>query len=182
MKLKAFDIDDVLYKSKIYKNGLHLKEIKQKLSPYVLYYVTNDSIGICLADQKKNILNVLKEYGEVNTIGNFINADTFLCTGDYGWDDIILGNYELNGEEVWMEFGKVLKENEQILIDSGNEFEVEWNKLQKFALKNIFDNMIEDTKKEIEYAEKDFYSRKGMYINKDLREWSDQQWIKCLKG
>ena len=162
MKLKAFDIEDVLYKSDIYKSDL-LEEVKQKLKHYVLHFQTGDSIGFCLKEQKKDIIGVLKEYGEVNTAGNFINADTFLSTGDYGWDNIFLGNYELNGEEVWEEFGKVLKENEQILIDAGSQFESEWNKLQKFAVKNIFDKMVADIKKEIEYAEKDFYSRVGMY-------------------
>ena len=163
MKLKAFDIDDVLYKSPIYNRNLNLAEVKQKLSPYVLCCADGDSIGICLIEQKKNIINVLKEYGEVNTVSNFINADTFLCNGDYGWDYIQLGNYELNGEEVWTEFGKLLKKNEQILIDSGDSFEVEWNKLQKLALRNIFDEIVNNTKKEIEYAEKDFESRVGMY-------------------
>jgi len=163
MKLKAFDIDDVLYKSPIYNRNLNLAEVKQKLNPYVLCYADGDSIGICLADQKKNIIKVLKEYGEVNTVSNFINADTFLCNGDYGWDYIILGNYELNGEEVWTEFGKILKKNEQILIDSGDSFEVEWNKLQKLALRNIFDEIVNNAKKEIEYAEKDLESRVGMY-------------------
>jgi len=163
MKLKAFDIDDVLYKSQTYTRHSILEEVKQKLNPYVLHYVTDDSIGICLTDQKKNIIEVLKEYGEVNTVGNFINADTFLCMGDYGWDDIQLGNYNLDADEVWKEFGKLLKENEQILLNAGSQFESEWNKLQKFAVKNIFDKMVTDIKKEIEYAEKDFYSRVGMY-------------------
>jgi len=163
MKLKAFDIDDVLYKSPIYNRNLNLAEVKKKLNPHVLHYVDGDSIGICLADQKKNIIDILKDYGKVNTLGNFINADMFLSTGDYGWDDIILGNYELNGEEVWIEFGKVLKENEQILIDAGSQFKEEWNKLQKFAIKKIFDEKVSDIKKEIEYAEKDFCSRVGMY-------------------
>jgi len=163
MKLKAFDIDDVLYKSPIYNRNLNLAEVKQKLNPYVLHYVTDDSIGICLENQKKNIIDVLKEYGEVNTISNFINADMFLSTGDHGWDYIMLGNYEINAEEVWTEFGKILKKNEQILIDSGNQFDEEWNKLQKFALKKIFDKIVNNAKKEIEYAEKDLESRVGMY-------------------
>jgi len=163
MKLKAFDIDDVLYKSPIYNRNLNLAEVKQKLNPYVLHYVDGDSIGICLTDQKKNIIDVLKDYGEVNTLGNFINADMFLSTGDYGWDYIQLGNYELNGEEVWIEFGKLLKKNEQILIDSGDSFKVEWNKLQKLAIRNIFDKIVSNAKKEIEYAEKDLEERVGMY-------------------
>jgi len=165
MKLKAFDIDQILHESDIYSisNSLLLEEIKQKLKPYVLHCLTDDSVVFCLANQKKNIIKVLSEYGKVDTEGHFVNANTFLCDGDYGWDDVILGNYELNGEEVWTEFGKILKKNEQILIDSGESFEVEWNKLQKLALRNIFDEIINNTKKEIEYAEKDFESRVGMY-------------------
>jgi len=162
MKLKAFDIDDILPETNIYKTEI-LVNAKEKLKPYVLYLTPNDSIGICLAEQKKDIVKVLSEYGKVDARFNFVNADKFLCDGDYGWDDIQLGNYELNGEEVWIEFGKLLKKNEQDLIDVGDKFEEEWNKLQKLAIRNIFDKIVNDAKKEIEYAENDFKSRVGMY-------------------
>jgi len=163
MKLKAFDIDDVFYDNVKYNRKTMLNDVKEKLNPYVLHYATDDSIGICLDDKKKDIVKILSGYGKVNTKGNFININTFLCNGNYGWDDIQLGNYELNGEEVWSEFGKLLKDNEQILIDAGDKFEEEWHKLQKLAIRNIFDRIVNNTAKEIEYAEKDFNERVGMY-------------------
>lgn len=163
MKLKAFDIDDILIESKVYKRKTMLNEIKEKLNPYVLHFIEEDSIGLCLKEQKNDIIKILKEYGELNTKGNFINADTFLCNGDYGWDNILLGNYELNAEEVWEEFGKLLKRDEQMLLDSGDKFKEEWHKLQKFAIMNIWIEMVKDIRKEIEFAEKDLEERVGMY-------------------
>jgi len=163
MKLKAFDFDDMLYESEKYNRKTMHDEIEEKLKPYVLYFIKNDSIGICLEDKKKDIIRILKEYGQIRLLGNFVNINTFLCSGDYGWDYIQLGNYELDGEEVWVKFGKLLKEKEQILIDAKDNFEVEWNKLQKLAIKNVWNVIVKDTMKELEYAEKDLEERVGMY-------------------
>lgn len=163
MKLKAFDIDDILYNAKNYNNKIMVNEVKEKLKSYVLYFIKDDSVGICLEDQKENIIDILREYGEVNIESNFIDVNKFLCTGDYGWDNIILGNYELDAEEVWSEFGKLLKKHEQNLLNSGEKFEEEWYKLQKLAIKNIFEEIKKDIIKEIECAEKDLNERIGMY-------------------
>jgi len=163
MKLIAFDFEYVLDGAENYNPRTMSNEVKKKLKPYVLYFREDDSIGICYKNQKENIVKVLKEYGKVKLVGEFLNLYTFFNTEDYGWDNVILGNYELDAGEIWSEFAKLLKKNEQILIDVGDKFEDEWHKLEKLAIRNVFDKIIEDIKKEIEDAEKDFESRVGMY-------------------
>lgn len=160
MKLKAFDFEQILYEHDY--SVVRNKEIKEKLKPHVLYFKKDDSIGICLKENKKEIMKILKGYGKTDSEGHFIDVDKFL-TEDYGWDDIILGNYQLNGEEVWSEFGTVLKQNEKVLLNAGDNFEKEWFRLQKTALRNMWNNEVESIKEEIEMAEEDLESLKGFY-------------------
>ena len=163
MKLMAFDFEYVLDGAENYDTKTMSDEVKEKLKPYVLYFRENDSIGICYNDQKKNIVEVLKEYGEVKLVGEFLNLYTFFNTEDYGWDNVILGNYELDADEIWSEFAKLLKKNEKLLIEAGDNFGDEWHKLEKEAIRSVFDKIIADIKKEIDDAEKDLEERVGMY-------------------
>ena len=163
MKLKAFDIDDIFFESDIHYINSKLEEIKQKLKPYVLYFKRNDCIGICLEDQKKDIIEILKEYGKLNLKGNFTNIDTFFINGGYGWDDIYLGNIEIEGDAVWEEFSKSLKRNENLFIHAGTKFEEEWYRLQKIALRKVFDIELDIIKKGIEDAEKSFEHHIGIH-------------------
>jgi len=163
MKLIAFDFEYVLDGAEKYDTKTMSNEVKEKLKPYVLYFREDDSIGICYKDQKENIVKVLKEYGEVKLVGEFLDLYTFFNTEDYGWDNVILGNYELDADEIWSEFAKLLKKNEKLLFKAGDKFEDEWHKLEKLAIRSVFDKIIVDIKKEIEDAEKDFESRVGMY-------------------
>lgn len=162
MKLKAFDVEDILFESDIYINSM-LGEIKEKIKPYVLYLKRDDCIGICLDDQKKDIVKILKEYGKLNLKGNFTNVDTFFINGDYCWDTIYLGNIEIEGESVWEEFSKLLKLNEDLLINAGNKFEEEWYRLQKIALRKVFDIELDIIKKGMDDAEKSFEHHIGIH-------------------
>ena len=162
MRLKAFDIDDVLYESSIYYKIGTIEEIKQKLKPYVLYFKKDDNIGICLEDQKKHIIKILSEYGKLNLKGNFTNLDTFFIS-DYDWDNIQLGNIEIDGQIVWKEFSKSLNRNENLFIHAGDQFEEEWFRLQKIALRKVFDIELDKIKKDIELAEKDFDKHIGIH-------------------
>jgi len=163
MKLIAFDFEYVLDGAEKYDTRTMSNEVKEKLKPYVLYFREDDSIGICYKDQKENIVKVLKEYGEVKLVGEFLDLYTFFNTEDYGWDNVILGNYELDAGEIWSEFAKLLKKNEKLLFKAGDNFGDEWHKLEKVAIRNVFDKIIADVKKEIEDAEKDLEERVGMY-------------------
>jgi len=163
MKLIAFDFEYVLDGAENYDAKTMSNEVKEKLKPYVLYFREDDSIGICYKTQKENIIKVLKEYGKIKVVGEFLDLYTFFNTEDYGWDNVILGNYELDADEIWSEFAKLLKKNEKLLIEAGNKFEDEWHKLEKAAIRSVWDNMANDIRKEIEYAEKDLEERVGMY-------------------
>jgi len=162
MKLKAFDIDDILFETNIYYQIGTIDEIKQKLQPYVLYFKNDDSIGICLEDQKKDIVKILSEYGKLNLKGNFTNLDTFFIA-DYDWDNIQLGNIEIDGQIVWKEFGKSLNRNENLLLYAGDKFEEEWYRLQRIALRKALDIELDKIKKNIEIAEKDFEKHMGIH-------------------
>jgi len=163
MKLKAFDFEYVLDGAENYNPRTMSNEVKEKLKPYVLYFREDDSIGICYKDQKENIVKVLKEYGKVKLVGEFLDLYTFFNIENYGWDNVILGNYDLDADEIWSEFAKLLKKNEELLIEAGNNFGDEWHKLEKAAIRSVFDKIIADIKKEIEDAEKDLENRVGMY-------------------
>ena len=163
MKLIAFDFENILYGAENYDRKTMFDEVKEKLKPHVLYLREDDSIGICYKNQKENIIKVLKEYGKVKIVGEFIDLYTFFNTDDYGWDNVILGNYELDADEIWSEFAKLLKKNEKLLIEAGNKFEDEWHKLEKAAIRSVFNKIVVDIKKEIEDAEKDLENRVGMY-------------------
>ena len=147
MKLIAFDFEYVLDGAENYDAKTMSNEVKEKLKPYVLYFREDDSIGICYKTQKENIIKVLKEYGKIKVVGEFLDLYTFFNTEDYGWDNVILGNYELDADEIWREFAKLLKKNERLLIEAGDKFEDEWHKLEKLAIRNVFDKIIEDIKK-----------------------------------
>jgi len=147
MKLIAFDFEYVLDGAENYDTKTMADEVKEKLKPYVLYFREDDSIGICYKNQKENIVKVLKEYGKVKLVGEFLDLYTFFNTEDYGWDNVILGNYELDADEIWNEFAKLLKKDEKLLIEAGDNFEDEWHKLEKLAIRNIWDNMANDIRK-----------------------------------
>jgi len=166
MILKAFDYDDMLY-----ENGKGItskyKEMKKKLNPHVLHFIKDDYIGICVQDEIENIVNILKEYGNVNTIGNFLNVDVFFNSDDYDWDNIYIGNIEIEGSNVWEEFGKLVAINEKELSKiSKKEFRLLWDKLQKDALKIVLDKEIEKMRKDLEdtikTAKQEFKKRKSI--------------------
>lgn len=162
MKLKAFDITDILYKnSKVYDL---VEEIKEKLKSYVIYFKKNDSIGICFEEQKNIIVKILSEYGETNTIGNFINTDTFFINGGYDWDYIYLGDIQIEGDIAWEEFNKLLKKYEQLLIDAGDNFEEAWYRLQRIALRKVLDNELDRLQKQLNKTIRDANADYEKYI------------------
>ena len=74
MKLKAFDFEYVLDGAENYDTKTMADEVKEKLKPYVLYFREDDSIGICYKTQKENIIKVLKEYGKIKVVGEFLST------------------------------------------------------------------------------------------------------------
>jgi len=76
---------------------------------------------------------------------------------------IQLGNIEIDGQIVWKEFSKSLNRNENLFIHAGDKFEEEWFRLQKIALRKVFDIELDKIKKDVELAEKDFDKHIGIH-------------------
>jgi hypothetical protein len=97
-----------------------------------------------------------------------MNLDKFYKTSE-GWDYVYLGELEIDGEEVWKEFGKVLKEKEEELLNTDNYEEI-WFKYQRLALRNIFNKIVEKEteafENRIKEAQDDFEKRIGVYERK----------------
>lgn len=158
MKLKAFDLFDIM----------DLAEqviIKEKLAPYVKYFVPVDSIVICLQENVKTIKNIIKENGYDTDDLEIINLDKFYKTAE-GWDYIYLGDLEIDGDEAWKEFGKIIKEKEEEFLNTNN-FEEVWFMYQRLALKNILDKTINKEIKafdeRIKEAKTDFKNHMGIF-------------------
>jgi len=149
MKLKGFAIDEILWDNGNY-NKITENEIKDRLQPYIIYFKKDDSIGVCFQEQKENIVKILKEYGNTDLKSQFINFDNFISSDDYDWDNIFVGEIELDSRIVWKEFGKLIKENESKLINSIDNFENEWYNLQKIALRKVLNKEINKRRKEID--------------------------------
>jgi len=160
MKLKAFDLYDIGLSSD--------KKLKEKIEPYIKYFVSGDSIAICLQENVKKIKMVIKDNGYDIENLEIMNLDKFYKTSE-GWDYVYLGELEIDGDEVWKEFGKVLKEKEEELLNTDN-YEELWFKYQRLALRNIFNKIVEKEteafENRIKEAQDDFEKRIGVYERK----------------
>jgi len=160
MKLKGFDISEILFKNNIYNSEIKY-EIINKLKPFTIFF--DDCIGICFIEQKENIINVLKEYGKLSTQGHFINLDNFISNEDISYNYIYIGEFEIDGNEAMKEFSKLLKKEENILLNNLENFEEEWYQLQRKALRICLDKEIKILTNKIKKAEIDLKSMKGIY-------------------
>lgn len=169
--LRIFDIDDLLYENS-YKKA-HLNEIKEKIKPYTIY-LSNEEFGLCLKEQKDNIVKVLKEYGTLSLQRNFVKPTTlFSLERDFiDWDDIYIGKIALDGNLVWNEFGKLLEMSEEDLINKKNDVDEIWYSLQRVALRKCLDKEINRLKKElkdlIRDVDSDYLNYTGIYKRKDI--------------
>jgi len=162
MKLKAFDFENILYQSDHF--NFPDEEIKQKLNPYVLYFKKNDTIGICFKENKNDIMKVLKEYGKTEAEGHFVDLDKFFTDDDFDWDNIYMGEIQLEGTLCWKEFGKLLKLNEDSLLSSYDKFEENWYAIQRSALRKVLDNRLGEMKRQLE----DDIQEANYYYNRHL--------------
>jgi len=160
MRLKGFDISQILFENNIYNSEIKY-EIINKLKPFTIFF--DDCIGICFIDQKENIINVLKEYGKLSIQGHFINLNSFISSGDISYDYVHIGEFEIDGNEVMKEFSKLIKREENILLNNLENFEEEWYKLQRKALRICLDKEIKVLHDRIKDAEKDLASMKGIF-------------------
>ena len=160
MKLKGFDISEILFENNIYNSEIKY-EIINKLKPFTIF--VDDCMGICFIEQKENINNVLKEYGKLSIQGHFINMDNFISNEDISYNYVYIGEFEIDGNEAMKEFSKLLKKEEDILLKNLSSFEEYWYKLQRKALRICLDKEIKLLTNKINNAENDLASMKGIY-------------------
>jgi len=161
MRLKGFDISQILFENNIYNSEIKY-EIINKLKPFTIFF--DDCIGICFIDQKENIINVLKEYGKLSIQGHFINLNSFISSEDISYDYVYIGEFEIDGNEAMKEFSKLIKREENILLNNLKKFKEEWYKLQRKALRICLDKEIKILHDKIKDAENDLASMKGIFI------------------
>lgn len=159
MKLKGFDIHQILFENDIYTSELK-HEIINKIKPFIIFFDDTMEMGICFIEQKENIINVLKEYGELSIKGHFINLDLFIADEDVCYDYVYIGDFEIDGDEVMKEFSRIIKKGEEKLL---NNFENEWYKMQKEALEICLNKEIKILTDKIENAKDDLEKMKGIY-------------------
>lgn len=159
MKLKAFDLYDIVPDREVWEI------IKEKIKSYVIYFTPGDSIGICSQQNVKKIKQIIIENNYNIEELEIMNLDKFYKTCE-GWDYVYLGELEIDGDEVWKEFGKILKEKEEELLNTDN-FEKLWFEYQRAALRNMLDKIIkketEVFENKIEEAQDDFENYIGIY-------------------
>jgi len=162
MKIKVFDLEDILYDVK----NIDKQKIKKEILPYVCFPEKNNVFGLCHSDNKSKIISILKKYEGIYLEGNFIDPKEYFSDDDIDWDFVYIGEFEIDGNEVWKEFGFLLEESEEIILKSDN-IENEWYDLQRKALRNVLDRYIYQRRKEldrsIELAEKDYKIHKGIF-------------------
>ncbi|MFF2531344.1 hypothetical protein ACFVS2_20790 [Brevibacillus sp. NPDC058079] len=150
MMLKAFDIFDML-------DGIDKEkafEIMNEVQEFCLYTPEKNGMGICLIEQKENILSVIQKHAielnlKVRVQGNFINLSTTLMGENVDWNDIWVGDTRINCKDFWKEVVSLVSTCEERLIEADN-FAVEWHCIKKEALKNVIDKIHEQSKKELE--------------------------------
>lgn len=150
MKLKVFDLFDMLDDISQEK----VSEIMKEVTPYCLYTSAEAGMGICLIEQKENILSVIRKHAEelglkVRVQGNFVNLDTALINDNIDWDDIWVGGTLVDSRDFWKEVVAIVKPCEERLIKAEN-FAVEWERVKKEALKNVIEKYFEQKRKELE--------------------------------
>jgi len=160
MKLKGFDISQILFENNIYNSEIK-HEIINKLKPFTIFF--DDCTGVCFVDQKENIINVLKEYGKLSIQGHFINLNSFISSEDISYDYVYIGEFEIDGNEAMKEFSKLIKREENILLNNLENYEEEWYKLQRKALRICLDKEIKILHDKINNAEKELDSMKGIF-------------------
>ncbi|WCF11487.1 hypothetical protein NDS46_31515 (plasmid) [Paenibacillus thiaminolyticus] len=149
MKLKIFDIYEMLEGISSERMSIVIHEI----APFCLYVKLN-GMGICLVEQKDNILNVIRRHGEelgikVRVKGHFVNLSSQLVGENVDWEDIWLGDILVNSRDFMYELGLIISCCEERLLEA-ECFETEWKTIKKEALKRVLDKWHKERVREID--------------------------------
>jgi hypothetical protein len=146
VNLKFFDLYEIY--DCCYSNNVSFIKLKDGLKKHCLGFI-HDDIGVYEIKNEENIIGVLNSFEKFNDI---VDVTKFIYDLkellDYGWGYIKVGDYLIDGNEIYEEIIKIVMSMEEKEIE--NEIFIDaWRSIEMLATERILKRITNNEKKEL---------------------------------